>query len=169
MSSLQIADVTGMRHADVMRAVRNMEPAWQKVTERKFALSEYKDSTGRTLPCYSLTKTECLYVATKFNDEARAKLILRWEELETGKSQPRFVQQPTAHPKLSDKIQAAKFLAKFLNLNDASKLQIAKTIADPSASPRQTTLSPRERTSRQRTCSQSTGQESRQSSSTRHW
>lgn len=120
-----------MRHADVMRAVRNMEPAWQKVTERKFALSEYKDSTGRTLPCYSLTKTECLYVATKFNDEARAKLILRWEELETGKSQPRFVQQPTAHPKLSDKIQAAKFLAKFLNLNDASKLQIAKTIADP--------------------------------------
>ena len=40
-------------------------------------------------------------------------------------------QQPTSQPKLSDKIQAAKFLAKFLNLNDASKLQIAKTIADP--------------------------------------
>ena len=40
-------------------------------------------------------------------------------------------QQPTSQPKLSDKIQAAKFLAKFLNLNDASKLQIAKTIAEP--------------------------------------
>lgn len=40
-------------------------------------------------------------------------------------------QQPQSQPKLSDKIQAAKFLAKFLNLNDASKLQIAKTIADP--------------------------------------
>lgn len=39
--------------------------------------------------------------------------------------------QPEPQPKLSDKIQAAKFLAKFLNLNDASKLQIAKTIADP--------------------------------------
>ena len=34
---------------------------------------------------YSLTKTECLYVATKFNDEARAKVILRWEELEQSK------------------------------------------------------------------------------------
>ena len=34
-------------------------------------------------PCYSLNKTECLYIATKFNDEARAKLVLRWEELET--------------------------------------------------------------------------------------
>ena len=31
---------------------------------------------------YELTETECLYVATKFNDEARARLILRWEELE---------------------------------------------------------------------------------------
>lgn len=29
-----------------------------------------------------LNKTECLYVATKFNDEARAKLIIRWEQLE---------------------------------------------------------------------------------------
>ena len=34
------------------------------------------------MPCYQLTKTECLYIATKFNDEARAKLVLRWEELE---------------------------------------------------------------------------------------
>jgi hypothetical protein len=24
-----------------------------------------------------LTKTECLYIATKFNDEARVKLVLR--------------------------------------------------------------------------------------------
>lgn len=32
---------------------------------------------------YELTKTECLYIATKFNDEQRAKLVLRWEELET--------------------------------------------------------------------------------------
>ena len=36
----------------------------------------------REVPCYQLTKTECLYIATKFNDEARAKLVLRWEELE---------------------------------------------------------------------------------------
>ena len=34
------------------------------------------------MPCYVLTKTECLYIATKFNDEARARLVLRWQELE---------------------------------------------------------------------------------------
>ena len=36
----------------------------------------------KMVPYYSLTKTECLYIATKFNDEARARLVLRWEELE---------------------------------------------------------------------------------------
>ena len=44
-----------MNHFDVLRAIRKMEPAWEKVTECKFAVSEYKDSTGRTLPCYSPT------------------------------------------------------------------------------------------------------------------
>jgi len=83
MTSLEIAELTGKNHFDVLRAIRNMEPAWEKVTECKFAVSEYKDSTGRKLPCYSLTKTECLYIATKFNDEARARLVLRWEELES--------------------------------------------------------------------------------------
>ena len=36
----------------------------------------------RLIPVFSLTKTECLYVATKFNDEARARLVKRWYELE---------------------------------------------------------------------------------------
>ena len=83
MTSLEIAEVTGRNHKDVMRSIREMEDAWVKVNGRKFALVEYKDAKGEMRPCYSLCKTECLYIATKFNDEARAKLILRWEELET--------------------------------------------------------------------------------------
>ena len=82
MTSLEIAELTGKQHKDVMKAIRNMEPAWLKVNGRKFALVEYKDKKGELRPCYQLTKTECLYIATKFNDEARAKLVIRWEELE---------------------------------------------------------------------------------------
>ena len=82
MTSLEIAELTGKQHKDVMKAIRNMEPAWVKVNGRKFALVEYLDKKGELRPCYQLTKTECLYIATKFNDEARAKLVLRWEELE---------------------------------------------------------------------------------------
>ena len=83
MTSLEIAEITGRNHKDVMRSIREMEDAWVKVNGRKFALVEYKDAKGEMRPCYSLSKTECLYIATKFNDEAWAKLILRWEELET--------------------------------------------------------------------------------------
>ncbi|MCR5780531.1 MAG: Rha family transcriptional regulator [Bacteroidaceae bacterium] len=60
---------------------RKMEPAWEKVNGCKFALVEYQDKKGEFRPCYQLTKTECLYIATKFNDEARAHHIvvkLRW-------------------------------------------------------------------------------------------
>lgn len=82
MTSLQIAEITGKNHFDVMRAIRKMEPAWEKINESKFALVDYQDKKGETRPCYSLNKEECLYIATKFNDEARAKLIKRWKELE---------------------------------------------------------------------------------------
>ena len=82
MTSLQIAEITGKPHADVMKAIRKMEPAWSKINEGNFSLVEYKDKKGETRPCFSLNKEECLYIATKFNDEARAKLIKRWKELE---------------------------------------------------------------------------------------
>lgn len=96
MSSLEIAEATGKRHKDVLEAIRKMEPAWERTCGRKFPLtsrtvSQPKGGT-RQVPCYLLTKTECLYIATKFNDEARAKLILRWEALETGQAQPMAVQ-----------------------------------------------------------------------------
>ena len=82
MTSVEIAEATGKQHKNVLQAIRKMEPAWEKTTGLKFKLSEYKDNSGRKLPMYSLTKTECLYIATKFNDEARARLILRWQQLE---------------------------------------------------------------------------------------
>lgn len=82
MTSLEIAQLTGKTHYNVMKAIRNMEPAWANVSQFHFELASYQDSQGKERPCFLLTKTECLYIATKFNDEARAKLVLRWEELE---------------------------------------------------------------------------------------
>ena len=82
MTSLEIAELTGKQHNDLMKAIRKMEPAWLKVNGGNFSLVEYRDKKGELRPCYQLTKTECLYIATKFNDEARAKLVLRWQELE---------------------------------------------------------------------------------------
>ena len=99
MTSLEIAELTGKQHKHLMEAIRKMEPAWVKVHGSKFRLMFREVAIGngavRRDPCYQLTKTECLYIATKFNDEARAKLVLRWEELEL---QERKCQQQLALP-----------------------------------------------------------------------
>jgi len=82
LSSREIASYAGKNHKDVMRAIRNMEKSWLEVGGRNFALAEYFDEQGKKRPEYFLTKKESLYIITKFNDVARAKLINRWEELE---------------------------------------------------------------------------------------
>jgi len=85
MTSLQIAEIVGSHHKDMLRAIRRMEESWMQVTGRKFSLSEYKDKSGRVLPMYLLDKEESLYVASKFKDVDRAKLVVRWKELELEK------------------------------------------------------------------------------------
>ena len=86
MTSLEIADLVGREHKSIMRSIRDMEDDWEKVRGCKFALSQrtiaIPNGGYKNVPCYVLNKTECLYIATKFNDEARAKLVIRWEELE---------------------------------------------------------------------------------------
>ncbi len=89
MTSLEIAELTGKQHKNLMRDIRNMEPAWVKIAGLKFELGSYEDANGQMRPCYRLTKTECLYIATKFNDEARAKLVLRWQQLELAEQERR--------------------------------------------------------------------------------
>ena len=133
MSSLEIAELAGRNHKDVMRSIRDMEPAWVKVNGRNFALVEYKDAKGETRPCYELHYDECMYVASKFNDETRAKLVVRWRDLETGKAEPisSSVKTEVKQPTISDKMKVATWLIKTLNLNDTSKLMLAKSIADP--------------------------------------
>ena len=47
MTSLEIAELTGKQHKNVMQAIRNMEPAWEKVNGLKFQLSlNYLDQKG---------------------------------------------------------------------------------------------------------------------------
>ena len=86
MTSLEIAAVTGKPHGDVLKAIRKMEKAWEQECGGNFSLTSEKVNMPqggvRLIPVFSLTKTECLYVATKFNDAARARLVLRWEQLE---------------------------------------------------------------------------------------
>jgi Rha family phage regulatory protein len=80
MTSKEIAELTGKNHSDVLRDIRNLQD--QIGTESIFALSEYKDSTGRTLPMFELDKKQTLLLVSGYNALLRLKIINRWEELE---------------------------------------------------------------------------------------
>ena len=60
---------------ELLRDIRNYAEIIRHSTERNFALSDffiestYKDPTGRTLPCYLITKKGCDMVANKMTGE----------------------------------------------------------------------------------------------------
>lgn len=82
MSSLEIAQITGRPHNDVLKSIRKMEAVAINGGLGKFTQSSYINSQGKVQPCYNLTKEQTLFVITKYKDDVRAKLILRWKQLE---------------------------------------------------------------------------------------
>lgn len=136
ITSLEIATMTNKLHKNVMQSIRKMEVAWVKVNGLGFKLVNYQDQKGETRPCYSLTKRESLYIATKFNDEARAKLILRWEELEIKHREQAQAKMQAEQVKpqqsfLQDKLTVANWVMDSLRYSDAARLQLVSQITKP--------------------------------------
>ncbi len=80
MSSVEIAELCGKQHKNVMRDIK------QIFSELKFEpakfLSNYIDEQGKPRPCYNLPKRECLILVSGYSTALRAKIIDRWQELE---------------------------------------------------------------------------------------
>jgi phage anti-repressor protein/phage regulator Rha-like protein len=80
MSSLEIAEITGKNHADVMRDIRNVLGQAQ-IDASKFA-GIYLDARNREKPCYHLPRLECDLVVSGYSVPYRLAIIKRWHELE---------------------------------------------------------------------------------------
>lgn len=65
ITSMEIAEITGRAHRNMLQAIRNMEPAWEKVKGLKFQLLQNRFQAGahghKMIPYYRLTKTKCLF------------------------------------------------------------------------------------------------------------
>lgn len=131
ITSVEISEEAGRNHKDVMRSIRDMEAAWEQVNGRRFALVDYIDKKGEARPCYQFNYEEFMYVISKFDDITRARLVTRWAKLETGQAEPMYHQPKQEQLTMKDKMNAATWAAKFLNLNDASKLLMAQQILAP--------------------------------------
>ena len=80
ISSLQIAEITGKNHADVMRDIRStFEQAG--IGESKFA-GTYIDTQNKSRPCYHLPRRECDLVVSGYSVKYRLTIIDRWHHLE---------------------------------------------------------------------------------------
>ena len=89
LDSREVAEMVEKDHAMLLRDLRRYE---KQFTECKIAVSdfflksEYKDSTGRTLPCYRITKKGCEFIAHKLTGtkgtEFTARYINRFHEME---------------------------------------------------------------------------------------
>ncbi|QWL58224.1 Rha family transcriptional regulator [Aeromonas jandaei] len=78
MSSLEIAELTGKRHADVVRDIRDMLNKIQ--SEQKCV--DYKDSRGRTYQCYQLDYRHANILVSGYDIHLRTAIIDRWLEIE---------------------------------------------------------------------------------------
>lgn len=78
MTSLQIAEVTGKNHKDVLRDIRNLIE--RGASERNFAPGDYKDKNNQARPMYSLTPKGCLILASGYDVVLREKIIDKLEE-----------------------------------------------------------------------------------------
>lgn len=96
-----------------------------------------KDRMGRMQQATFVTEAG-MYDVILRSDAPTAKPFRKWvtsEVLPSIRKSGSYVSPRHAHtaksPSVSDRIRAAKFLASFLNLNESSKLLLAKSIAEP--------------------------------------
>ena len=71
-TSLLVAECFKKRHSDVIRKIKKLECS-ADFTRRNFALSEYTDTTGRTLPMYIITKDGFSFLVMGFTGPEAAQ------------------------------------------------------------------------------------------------
>ncbi len=89
MSSLEIAELTGKEHRNVMRDIRTM------LTELhgeggvlSFEHTHTNPQNGQSYPIFKLPKRESLILVSGYSVAMRAAIIDRWQELEAEASDP---------------------------------------------------------------------------------
>lgn len=78
MSSVEIAELTGKEHKNVLADIRKMLVEIQSAEKS----ADYQDSMGRAQPCLMLDKDESLCLVAGYSAVLRMRIIRRWQELE---------------------------------------------------------------------------------------
>ena len=83
MSSLEIAELTGKRHDNVVRDIKAM---FEQLGDSDGLLTSedtyLNPQNGQKYKCYSLPKEETICLIAGYNVQVRMRIIKRWQELE---------------------------------------------------------------------------------------
>lgn len=130
ITSLQVAEITGRLHSNVMRDIRNLLKQLDNQRQFVFELSyrEQQQPNGgvKRVPYYRLTKKDCLLLASGYNAKLRAKIIDRWEVLEMEKRSGGFAVPQS----FSEALQLAADQAKQIELLEMSNSRQEQTIKE---------------------------------------
>lgn len=89
--SLLLSEIFDKRHSDLLRDIEKLDCS-KDFTQRNFALSEYKDVTGRTLKKYLLTKDGFSFLVFGYTGKKAAqfkeKFIQKFNEMEEALRSP---------------------------------------------------------------------------------
>jgi anti-repressor protein len=86
MTSLEIADMIGLRHGNVMRDI-DRELAKIGEPQLKFEAG-YLDAQGQRRRCYALPGEYLLFIASAYDAKLRMQIIRHWSALNNGTAQP---------------------------------------------------------------------------------
>ncbi|MGX9379009.1 Rha family transcriptional regulator [Pseudomonas sp. JQ36] len=87
MSSVEIVELTGKLHKNVLADIRSMFSELE-IDSAEFS-AQYKDGTGRSLPCFNLDREMTDTLLTGYSAKMRLAVVRRWRELEGQIGQPR--------------------------------------------------------------------------------
>ena len=130
VTSLQIAEAFGKSHKNVLADIRvTIAKCSESFTGLNFQLSGYKDSTGRNLPMYLLTKDGLLMVTMGYTTpeamQVKEAYIARFNEMEEQ------IKHAVALPNFNDPVEAARAWAdkeEQRRIEERAKLMALETI-----------------------------------------
>ncbi len=122
MTSREIAELTGKRHDHVLTDIRKMLEDLG-LSSPDFS-GEYKDATGRTLPCFHLDEDLSLTLVSGYSAPLRYKVVKRWKDLETGAAAPAMV--PANGHSAEEALKVADAMATALRLEGSARLGVVR-------------------------------------------
>lgn len=105
MSSREIAELCETRHNQVVETIDRLFEKGVLRESRKTLRPYNPDGGGRPTQVYDLTKRDTLVVVSGYNDELRARIIDRWQELEERPALPALNDPATLRSLLLDNVE----------------------------------------------------------------